>query len=393
VGIATNAAQVLKDPWQGAAYAAHGLLASPYFLYRVEVGEPDASAGGRYRFTGFETASRLSYLLVGSTPDAALLTAAEQNQLDTPDGIRAQAMRLLQSGAAKTGMSNFAREYMQLDDFITQGTAEPRYTETLRVAMRDEVIHLFESRLQPGSDILGILDNTTAFVTKELAAIYDIPGITSTTSVEAPLPANIPRAGLLGTGAFLAMTSIAKMEEKTTSPTGRGVYVNETVLCRDIPAPPANVKMFMPPAGTTLTKRQYMEAHRADPGCAACHGLFDPIGFAFENFDWVGANRQLDQGLPVDTTGTLDIDDFAFKNSKELVAHLKTLPDTQRCFVQNLFRYANGHESSPSDKTVIDAWDTELGRQNRNWINSLAALVASDGFRYVSPAPALQATN
>jgi hypothetical protein len=189
------------------------------------------------------------------------------------------------------------------------------------------------------------------------------------------------------------VTSLAKMEEKTTSPTGRGLYVNETILCRDVPPPPANVKPFMPAAGTVLTKRQYMEAHRADPGCAVCHGLFDPIGFAFENFDWVGANRQLDEGLPVDTTGTLDIDDFPFKNAKELVAHLKELPDTRRCFVQNLLRYANGHEAAPADSAVVDAWETEFTRQKRNWIDSLAALVASDGFRYVSPAPALPVTN
>jgi hypothetical protein len=393
VKLAIDAASALADPWRGLAYAATGLLESPNFLYRVEIGAPDPNAGGRYRFDSFEIASRLSYFLTGSTPDTELLQAADSRQLDAPDGLRVQAMRLLQSGAAKTGLSSYAREYMQLDDFVSQGSGEPRYTESLRVAMRDEVIHLFQSRLAPGTDTLDLLDTPQAFVTAELAQIYEIPGITSKTSVEAPLPANVPRAGLLGTGAFLAMTSLAKMEEKTTSPTGRGVYINETILCRDIPPPPANVKMFVPPVGATPTKREYMEMHRSDPGCAACHGLFDPIGFAFENFDWVGANRQLDQGKPVNTTGQLDLDDFTFKNSKELVTHLKGLPDTQRCFVQNLFRYANGHEKSDFDEALIDAWSMEFSRQGRDWTRSMAAMVASDGFRYVSPPPAVQVAN
>jgi hypothetical protein len=386
--LATDAAKALADPLKGLVYATAGLLESPNFIYRVEIGQPDARAGGRFRYDAFETASRLSFFLTGSTPDVELLAAAEAKQLDTPDGVRAQARRLLQSERARTGLSNFAREYMQLDYFVTQGSGEPRYTESLRLAMRDEIIHLFQNRLLPGADTLDLLDSNQAFVTAELAKIYDMPGITSKTPVEAALPAGIPRAGLLGTGAFLARTSIAKMEEKTTSPTARGVYVNETLLCRSIPPPPADVKPFMAPAGATLTKREYMELHRADPGCASCHALFDPIGFAFENFDWVGANRQLDQGKPVDTSGKLD--DFPFKNSKDLVGYLKAMPDTQRCFVQNLFRYANGHEETRADEALIEGWNGEFGRQKRNWSSFLTEMVAGDGFRYVSVAPAGQ---
>jgi hypothetical protein len=380
--LAGDAARALGDPWKGLAYATAALLESPNFIYRVELGVPDPGAGGRYRYTGFETASRLSYFLTGSTPDVELLTAAEGKQLETPEGIRSQAQRLLGSERGKLGITNFAREYMQLDNFVAEGSGEPRYTESLRIAMRDEVLHLFEGRLAAGSDTLDLLDTTQAFVNAELAAIYEIPGITSKTPVEAALPAGIPRAGILGTGAFLAHTSIAKMEEKSTSPTARGVYVNETVLCRSIPPPPAGVKPFMPAAGATLTKREYLDLHRADPGCAACHGLFDPIGFAFENFDWVGANRKLDQGKPVDTTGSYE--GYAFKDAKDMIGYLKKQPDTQRCFVQNLFRYANGHEETATDAPIIDGWNQEFGRQNRNWSKFLTEMVASNDFKYVN---------
>jgi hypothetical protein len=386
VKLGAGAAKTLADPWGSFVYAGTALLESPYFIYRIELGEPDPSAGGRFKYTAYETASRLSFLLTGTTPDVALLAAAETKQLDAPAGIRAQAARLLQSDKAKLGISNFAREYMDLDNFVGQGSGEPRYTESLRVAMRDEVIHLFEGRLVAGSDVLDILDTTRFYVTPELAKIYDLPGITGTAPVEVTLPAQVPRAGLLGTGAFLAKTSLAKMEEKTTSPTGRGVYINETILCRDIPPPPDGVKKLMPPDGTVLTKREYMEMHRQDPGCAACHALFDPVGFAFENFDWVGANRATDQGKPVDTTGTFE--GFSYKNSKELVTYLKTLPDTQRCLVDHLFQYANGHKESASDSAVLDDWSKSFTRVKRNLPDFLTEMVASEGFRYTSPAPA-----
>jgi hypothetical protein len=385
VKLGAAAAKGLNDPWQGFVHVGTALLESPYFIYRVELGEPDPATGGRYRYNAYETASRLSFLLTGSTPDAALLAAADSKGLDTPDGIRAQATRLLHSDRAETGVSNFAREYMDLDGFVSQGSGEPRYTETLRVAMRDEVIHLFQARLAPGSDLLDLLDTTRFYVTPELAKIYDVSGVSGTAPVEVTLPAGIPRAGLLGTGAFLAKTSLAKMEEKTTSPTGRGVYINEMILCRDIPPPPDAVKKLDPPAGTTLTKREYMEMHRQDPGCAACHALFDPVGFAFENFDWVGANRATDQGKPVDTTG--DFEGFAYKNSKEMVGYLKTLPDTERCMVDHLFQYANGHKGSASDQQILDGWTKSFASVKRNLPQFLTEMATSESFRYVSPAP------
>jgi hypothetical protein len=384
--LATDAAKALKDPWRGLAYASAGLLLSPSFIYRVELGAPDPAAGGRYRYTSWETASRLGFFLTGSIPDVELLAAAESGQLDRPEGVRAQALRLLASEKARTGLGNFARELMKLDHFVQESTKEPRYTRTLREAMRAEVIHMFQGLLAPGSGALDFLDTTKAFVTAELATIYEIPGITGATAVEAPLPAHIPRAGLLGSGAFLAMTSIPKMEEGTTSPTARGVYINEAILCREIPPPPPNVGEPMLPAGATPTKREFMELHRADPGCAACHALFDPIGFAFENFDWVGANRQLDNGKPIDTRGTYQ--GFAYQNSRELLGYLKKLPDTQRCFVNHLFRYANGHNESEAHEPVVEAWDQELTRQDRNLGKFLTEMVASDGFRFVSVPPA-----
>ena len=131
-----------------------------------------------------------------------------------------------------------------------------------------------------------------------------------------------------------------------------------------------------------LTKREVMDRHRSDPACASCHALFDPIGYAFENFDWIGANRSLDNGRPVDSSGKFET--FDFKNSKDLVGYLKGIPDTQRCLVSNLFRVAIGHIESQSDQAIIDGWNKELANQKRMLPGFFTQMLSSDGFRYVS---------
>jgi hypothetical protein len=388
VALGTTAASKLGDPNQGFVYAATGLLESPNFLYRVELGEPDSTGGGRgrYRYTGYELASRMSYLITGSTPDLGLLDAAESKQLDTPEGLRTQAARLLASAQARVGIGSFAREFFALDDFVGKTTDDPRYTATLRAAMADEVVRLYQSRLEPGADFFDLVSTGKTFVTAELAKIYGIPGLTGTGTMEVTLPAEFPRAGLLGTGAFLAMTSNDKINE--TAPVARGLFISENILCREIPPPPPGVMMKEPPMGVVLTKREILDRHRSDPGCAACHGLFDPLGYAFESFDWVGQYRDKEpNGRPVDTTGIFD--GTSFKNARELVALLRPLPDVRRCFVDFLYRYANGHPATDEDSATLRAWGDAMARAQGQLPRFITELVASDDFRHVAPAPQL----
>jgi hypothetical protein len=381
-----SAAEALGDPHAALQYVALGMLESPNFLYRVEIGEPDPAQGGRYRYSGYETASRLSFLLWNTTPDDTLLSAADAGTLDTAQGIRDQTARLLGNAErARAGIGNYARELMELESFLTKAGDDPRYTDTLRAGMAAEVTRLFEDRLDPTADALDIFDTTRTFVNGELAALYGIPGITGPDGKVATLPSNIPRAGLLGTGLFLAKTS--KIDIHETSLTARGVFINEQILCRDVPPPPDNVDTTLhPKPDKPETKRQMMEEHRTNAFCASCHGSFDPLGDAFEDFDWIGAHRTAEpNGLKVDTTGTFD--GFAYANSKELVAHLRTLPEVQACFLNHIFRYANGHKETKSDKSVLDDWNTRFTNANHNLPSFLADIAASDEFRYVSVAP------
>jgi hypothetical protein len=384
--IALDAGARASDPYKGLYYATLGLLGSPNFLYRVEIGTPDASAGGRYRFDSYEMASRLSYFLTASTPDASLLAAAAKGQLDTPDGIRQEAARLLGTERGKRGLSNFARELFQLDGFAAKPMDDPRYTASLRKAMADEVQYLYGGLVAPGVDALEILDTSKAFVTDELARVYGITGVTSKTGVPATLPAGGPRAGILGRGPFLAGTSADK--GGSTAPILRGLFIAQNVLCREVPPPPPGVPLIPdPPQGSMPTAREQLERHRADPGCASCHALFDPMGLAFETFDPVGAYRDKDAaGRPYVTNGQLDGDPF--KDSRELVGLLRKSADAERCFTTNLFRYALGHVETPAEEATDDEWRSGFAADGRQLAKFLTRMVTSDGFRFASPVPA-----
>jgi hypothetical protein len=374
--VTLDAAQVLGDANQALEQIAIALLTSPNFLYRVEVGAPGPD--GRHRYNGWELASRMSYFLWNSTPDDTLLAAAEAGQLGTAEGLGAQATRLLQSPRARTGFSGgFGRELLWLDALTDAPKNDPRFTDALRASMEAEALHLFESRLDPGSDVMDLLVSTKTFVDAPLAALYGLPRPAA--AGPADLPAGGPRLGLLGTAAFLTIYSA----QDRTSPTARGVFVREKLLCQPMPTPPDNVDITLPPGN--LTTRQRLEEHRKNDGCRGCHDLFDPLGFAFEDFDWIGAHRDRDGGLPIDTSGNLD--DFRFADARGLASHLRDLPAVRDCLLMNLFRAVNGHLETDADAPTLDAWRSTLDGARRSLPAFLAQLVVGDGFRVVSAAP------
>lgn len=382
--LARQAATTLNDVNAGLMHTTSALLASPNFLYRVELGEPDPSGKGRYRYTGWEMASRLSYLLWSTTPDAELLTAAESGELTKPEGIRSAVTRLLASPRARAGFAdNFGRELTGLSALADTPKDDMRFTPTLKKAMEAEVIHLFESRLDANVDYFDMLDGDAAYVNAELAAIYGITGVTGTDMVAAKFPASPPRAGFLGTAAFLSLQS----KQDATSPTARGKFIREALLCTDIPDPPDNLDTTLkdPPAGLKPTLREHMDMHRSNPACASCHSLMDPLGYAFESFDWIGAYRDKDNGKPVDTTG--DLEGTHFTNAKDFVAALRKSPATNDCLIRNLFRYATGHRDTNADAADLAAWKASFEGKGHQLGAFLAEMTASDGFRTVSPAP------
>ncbi|MBK6918818.1 MAG: DUF1592 domain-containing protein [Deltaproteobacteria bacterium] len=374
------------DAIEGARSMVAGMLQSPWFLYRVEIGKPDAATPERLRYDGWEMASRLSYLLWNTMPDDALFAAAERGDLDTTDGIRSEVERMLADERAHDAIGEFFAQFLdlgRLDGVMRDPAVYPSFSLTMPDSMRTEVeLLVADAVFREQGDIRRIFSTRRTFVNSELAALYelDVSGATPITFVPVELPEDGPRAGLLTLGAFLTMNA----KQTQTSPTARGKYVRERVLCQTVPPPPANVNTQLdPPSGEGETLREILEEHRKNPACTTCHTFIDPPGLLFENFDSVGAHRELENGVPVDSSGELDGTPLA--DGRELAALLESRPEVSRCIVQQLFRAAQGRLDTDDEEAVIDDLDRRFGEADHRFLDLVQELVVHDGFRTASP--------
>ena len=373
------------DAWQGLRYVVAGMLQSPYFLYRVERGEPDPVDPSRRRYTSWEMASRVSFLLWNQGPDDELLDAAASGALLTDEGLRAQAERMLADERARAAVQGFFAQYLdlaRLDGVTRDPERYPLYTPALIEAMRTELELLVDDFVhRRDADIRGIFSTRHTFVNDELAALYEVEaeGASPVTFVPAELPEDGVRAGLLTLGAFLTMNA----HETYNSPTARGKYVRERVLCEVIPAPPADVDLDLDPedAGEG-TLRDKLEAHRENPVCASCHQYIDPPGFLFEHFDPIGAYRTLDNGLPIDASGALDGTELA--DARALAELLKSDERVGECIATQLYRHASGRREVLSEKPGLDAIHEGFAESGFRFNALLITLITSEAFRTVA---------
>ncbi len=382
--IATTAAGMLGDFWGGLEYGLAGLLDSPHFLYREELGTADPAVPARRIFSGYELASRLAFLVTNSTPDDTLLDAAKAGKLATTAGLGAEAQRLLASPRAHDAMSNFFSELFELsnlDSLPESPTFFPEVSATLGASMRGETLRVLDDiAFGSGVDYRTLFDTTTTYVNTELASLYGLPAVTGTDYVRVTLPASGPRAGFLGQASFLAMSSHAD----TGSPTRRGKFVREVLLCHAVPSAPPDVNTMFPvdaPGATQRTTRQKLEQHRmAGSSCAACHQVMDPVGLGLENFDGVGAYRTMEVGLPIDASG--DLDGVAYTDARGLGAALKNHPDLGSCLTRDVLRYMMAHIETAGEEPVVDALATQLASNGYQFRSLLLGVVASASFRY-----------
>jgi hypothetical protein len=391
----TALASTLAQTWGNATDALRGttnaLLQSPNFLYRLERGEPDASSGF-WRFTANEMASRLSYFLTNSAPDAALLDAAEQGKLTTAEGVRTEAERLLQGGTgtpARESVRNFATELFRLA-IVSARAKDPSftaYTPSLQQAMVREVPSMLEDLVfEQAAPVTDLFTTRTTYVNADLAKLYglDASGLTADSWVKVTLPANGLRAGYLGTGAFLSEFA----NQKEGSPTQRGKFIRMGLLCGTIPDPPANVATNLEekPGDVHQTKRDKLAEHREQGGsCTGCHALMDPLGLPLENFDAIGAYRETDGGLAIDVSG--DLDGVAYSGPIELGQLLSQNELAADCLVRNFYRYATGVLEAKEQEPAIGQLATQFKGNGKDLRKLMVELVASDGFRLVAPAP------
>ncbi|NUP11837.1 MAG: DUF1592 domain-containing protein [Polyangiaceae bacterium] len=373
------------DAWTGVRTAVSGILQAPSFVYRIELGVPDAGDPTRLRFTGYEMASRLAFLLWDGPPDDALLDAAERGDLDDPEGIEEEAARLLDDPRARVAVQSFFEQYLdlgRLDGITKDPELYPDFTPSLADAMRTEAKLLVDDLVfRRDVDVRTLFSTRRTFVNDELAALYgiDAEGATPVAFVPVELPSDGKRAGLLTLGAFLAMNA----HEATTSPTLRGKYLRERVLCTEVPPPPPDVDTEIDPNPTEpKTLRERLEQHRENPACAGCHALIDPPGFLFENFDAVGAYRTEDSGYPIDATGNLD--GVELDDARQLADVLASDERVGHCIVKQLFRHSQGRLDADGEEPALDSIHERFELSGFRFRDLVIALVSNDSFRFVA---------
>jgi hypothetical protein len=377
VALAGEAATELGGFWSGIEFAVAGFLQSPNFLFRSELGEPDPADPTRRRFTGYEMASRLSFFFWNTTPDDALLDAAEAGELLTLVGIEEQATRLAADPRARLALDIFHAERLALDELDAMAkdvTLFPSAGPELAEAMRQDILRTIEYVTIDG-DYRDLFSTNVVFADEALAEVYGVDP--SSGDTPSSLPAGGARTGLLGKPGLLAMNA----HSRETSPTRRGKFVRERVLCQDIPAPPPNVVTTLPePDPNAATMRDRLKLHASTPACAGCHTKTDPIGLAFEHFDALGGFRENHDGHALDVTGELD--GTAFEDARALSMLIRERPETTDCVVRQMYRYANARVEKGGEDAAISALNGAFAASGYRLTSLMTSIATSDGFRY-----------
>ena len=368
----------------GIQSAIERLLVSPQFMYRIETDPPGAKPGQVYRISDLEFASRLSFFLWSSLPDEELIDLAANGTLRDPEVLRGQVNRMLADPRAESLVDNFAAQWLFLRD-VTQKEPDlflfQNFDENLREAFeRETELFLRSILLDPNRSVLDLLTANHTFVNERLAEHYGIPNILGSRFQRVEWPEGSPRAGLLGQGSILLLTSYSTR----TSPVLRGKYVLENLLASPPPPPPPNVPSLNTEGESReqqLTLREAMVLHRANPVCASCHARMDPIGFAMENFDAIGRWRDTDGGQEIDVVSQLaDGTEVAgIEGVRQLL-----LKDPQRfagAVAEKLMMYAIGRNVQYYDQPAIRAIIRDAAKENYTFASLVAGVVNSSPFQ------------
>jgi mono/diheme cytochrome c family protein len=366
----------------GIQLALRRLLASPAFVFRIEQDPADVAPGAAFAVSDIELASRLSFFLWSGPPDDALLELAVAQRLHEPGVLEAQVRRMLRDPRAAALTENFAGQWLHLRNLETikpNTDFFPDFDDNLRQAFKRETELFFASIVDENRSILDLLTADYTFVDERLARHYGIPNVYGSRFRRVQLPPELDvRRGLLGKGGVLMATSHADR----TAPSLRGKWLLENLLGTPPPAPPANVPPLPAEAGAApKTMRERLDVHRANPACADCHALIDPLGFALENFDAVGAWRDIDAGGAVDASGRLP-DGTALSGATDLRAALAAEPRVfASTFVEKLMIYALGRGLAAYDMPVVRGILREAEADDYRFEAVVMGVVASPAFR------------
>lgn len=366
----------------GIRMALQKILVSPEFIFRMEYDPSDAEPGGAYPVSDLELASRLSFFLWSSIPDDELLSLAEEGRLSDPEALEEQTRRMLADSKSQSLVSNFAGQWLFLRNIARvqpDPVAFPNFDENLRHALQRETELLVESMVVEDRSVVELLDSDYTYLNERLAEHYGIEGIYGSEFRRVNLE-DETRHGLLGQASILTVTSYPNR----TAPTIRGKWVLEQLLGTPPPPPPPNVPSLADDDNVrVLTMRERMEQHRANPACAVCHRMMDPLGFALENFDGLGRWRDTtgELGAAIDSSGTLpDGTDFnGPEGLREILLNKREL--FVETFTERLLTYALGRGVEHYDLPVVRKITREAADDDYRWSSIILGIVRSVPFQ------------
>lgn len=354
------------------------VLSNPNFIFRVEREADAATEEGIRELDGYELASRLSYFLWSSMPDARLFELAASGELQKREVLEAEAKRMLADAKSIALVENFAGQWLQLRDvsrLMPDPGTFPEFDGELRTAMRRETELFFTRMIQEDRSVLEFLDADFTYVNERLARHYGIPDIHGGEFRKVALAAG--RRGVLTHASILTLTS----NPTRTSPVKRGKWILDNFLAEPPPPPPANVPVLEEGAETLGTLREQMEQHRSNESCAACHRTMDALGFGLEKFDAIGAWREKDGRFDIDATGQLP-GGKTFDGATDLMTILVDEKKLEfcNCLASKLLTYSLGRGLGSYDRCTVKNCVTIMQENEYRFSSLVTAIVTSDPF-------------
>jgi hypothetical protein len=365
---------------EGIQTAFQAVLSSPHFLYRWELDPAGAKPNEIRPLNDYEIASRLSYFLWSSKPDAELSALAAKGELRKPEVLAQQVARMSKDWRIRAFVNNFGGQWLQIRNIWEVGVDPdtfPKFKDNLKGMMKEETERFFETIIREDRPITDLVDADFTFLNEDLARYYGIEGVKGREFQRVTLPKDSPRGGVLTMGSVLLSTSTPTR----TSPVIRGKWILEQILGTPPPPPPPDV----PPlpeqrkVNQTASLRQRLEQHRAQADCMGCHAKMDPLGFALENFDATGAWRDQDGKFPIDASGKLT-NGTAFSGPRELKQVLKSNKNFVRSVTNNMMTYALGRGLEYYDHCASDEIIKKAGQQGNRFSALVVGIVTSDPF-------------
>jgi hypothetical protein len=368
----------------GIRTALEGILSSPHFVLRLEREPANVKPGDVYRISDQDLATRLSFFLWGTPPDAELQSIASQNRLSAPGELERQTRRMLADPRAEALGTRFAYQWFRLQDLYKvhpDPNFFPNFDENLAKLMQRETETFFNNLVRENRSVLELFTADYTFVNERLARHYDIPNVAGDQFRRVKYP-DQNRRGVLGHGRMLVLTSFANR----TSPVLRGKWIMEVLMGTPPPPPPPNVNTDLEAVqqsenGKLFTTRRRLELHRSNPTCNACHRFMDPIGMALDDFDVTAKWRNRENGMALDTRGDF-YDGTPISNPIELSSALQKRPiPLVRNLTENLMAYALGRRVEYFDQPAIRVIAEEAKASDYRISSFILGVVKSNAFQ------------